>query len=110
MQEWSASLITNYATRRDYSGKREHAYYDPPENGIHLCGSDIHDAAATAAVYPMSAKVARDLFAVAKEAAECGKEEADFVVDLFVNGDVVEDFWTNRQLWPRAIDEWNRSI
>lgn len=109
---YSAELIADYATRRDYTtspttGVHEHAFYDPPTNGIHLCGCDMNDAAASAAIYAMPAKRARDLFSLAQSVAECGKDEGDFVVDLCIAGDMEDDFWTNRQLWPLAVAAWN---
>lgn len=112
---YSADLIADYATLRAYSrspsGKiYEHAYYDPPHNGIHLCGADMNDAAATTACYPMPKEQARRAFELAKAEAECDREVGDFVVDLFIDGDVEGDFHTNRQLWPRAIKAWNRSL
>lgn len=111
VQQFSAELLPNYGTRvctTKHRGRiHEHAYYDTPTNGIHLCGQGAFEASATAARYPMSAPEARRLFAIAKGVAECTKDEGDFVADLFVAGDVEEDFWTNRQLWPLAIKAWN---
>jgi hypothetical protein len=110
-ETFSADLIDGYATRVEvthWRGKpHEHAYYDPPENGIHLCAQGAFEASATAARYPMGAKRARDLFVIAKAVAECGPDEGDFVADLCVSGDIIDDFWTNRQIWPQAIAAWN---
>jgi hypothetical protein len=82
--------------------------YDPPENGIHLCGvTDDEEQPTTAAVYPMPPALARRLFDVAYDVARCEREEGDFVVDLCLADSIEEDFWSNRQLWPRAIEAWN---
>lgn len=111
---WSADFVPAYATRvcvTLWRGRQhEHAYYDPPSNGVHLCASGAFGAAATAARYPMSARQARALFKLARQVAECGSEEGDFVADLFIAGDVEDDFWTNRQLWPLAIAAWNKAV
>jgi hypothetical protein len=82
--------------------------YDPPANGIHLCGqTDDGKQPTTVAVYIMPAGQAWDYWTLAKEVAECGKDEADFIVDLCMDDSIEGDFWSNRQLWPRAIEAWN---
>jgi hypothetical protein len=82
--------------------------YDPPATGVHLCGvTDDDQQPTTVATYCAPADKARDLWRAARAVAECSKDEADFVVDLFVDDQVEDDFWSNRQLWPRAIASWN---
>lgn len=111
---FSADLIPNYATRTCTTRWRgrtfEHAFYDPPENGIHLCAVGAFEAAASAAIYPMPAKQAREFWEMARDVAACERDECDFVVDLCVGGQIDEDFLTNRQLWPRAINAWNAAL
>lgn len=109
---WSLDYIEDAATKRidikSPSGKvwTGNSNYDPPENGIHLCGqTDDGEQPTTVAAYPMAGQIAA--FLMAKEVAECGKNEHDFVVDLMINGSIEEDFYSNRQLWPRAIEAWN---
>jgi len=103
-------FVPAYATRTMTTNGEEHAYYNPPINGIHLCGQGIDDSAATAAAYPMSADRAQQLFATARDVAECAEDEGDFIADLFIGGDIVDDFWTNRQLWPLALTAWLRKL
>lgn len=111
---WTTNYIEDAATRRvtlrsprgnfDLNASN----YDPPDNGIHLCGvTDDGLQPTTAAVYPMSASDAKRLFDLAKSVAECADDERDFVVDLCIDDSIEEDFSTNRQLWPRAIAAWN---
>lgn len=82
--------------------------YDPLDGwGVHLCGhTDDGEQPTTVANYPMG-KGAPRLWQLARDVAECGKDEADFIVDLVTPGGIVDDFWSNRQLWPRAIEAWN---
>jgi hypothetical protein len=117
-KQWDIGYIENAATCRRpifradgtlFTDKASN--YDPPENGVHLCGqTDDGEQPTTVAAYPARRSDAAALWAVAKEVAECGRDEADFVVDLFVGGDVESDFWSNRQLWPRAISAWNARL
>jgi hypothetical protein len=84
--------------------------YDPPRNGIHLCGqTDDGEQPTTVARYPMGWREAARLFDIAREVASCESGSESFIVDLCINGDVVDDFSTNRQLWPRAIAAWNEA-
>lgn len=78
------------------------SHYFPCCTGLHLCGSTIDDEQPyTAANFPARDYAgAREMFAAAKAAAECCGDEADFCCDLMIGGDHVDDFWTNRQLWP----------
>lgn len=85
--------------------------YETPDNGIHLCGQhDDGQQPTTVATYEMSGDEAAYAFQLAKEVAECGKDEADFVVDLCVDSSIIDDFWSNRQIWPLAIRAWNTAI
>lgn len=112
---WSLNYIENAATKRRvvmYRGKiadPNASNYDPPATGVHLCGqTDDGEQPTTVAAYPMPARMARELWAVAREVAACPEGEEDFVVDLMVGGlSGPEDFFSNRQLWPRAIGAWN---
>lgn len=112
-QPYTADLIPDYATKREtihWKGRSydDNSNYDPPANGIHLCGqTDDGKQFATAQSYPMDAAKARRLFAIARDVAACSIYESDFVVDLFINNSCDEDFHTNRQLWPHAIAAWN---
>lgn len=82
--------------------------YNPPDNGVHLCGvTDDEEQPTTVAAYRMPVGQAGEAWQVAKDVAECEKDAADFVVDLFIDGSCETDFWSNRQLWPRAIEAWN---
>jgi hypothetical protein len=62
---------------------------------------DAEDEAVTdAASFPMAADQARRLFDRAK--VELGSEaNADLVVDLMVNGDLIDAFYLHRQMLPR---------
>jgi len=112
---WTENYIEGAATirrsiyRRDGSMFTDCASnYDPPTNGIHLCGvTDDELQPTTAAVYRVGADKARELFDMAREVAECGEDEGDFIVDLCQRDEITEDFRSNRQLWPRAIAAWN---
>lgn len=85
--------------------------YEPPDNGIHLCGvTDDGLQPTTVAVYRASANRALIMFELAKAVAECSREEADFIVDLCRHGSIDLDFHTNRQIWPRAIEKWNDEL
>lgn len=85
--------------------------YEPLEgSGVHLCGqSDDGKQPTTVANYPMRSKVeARFLWELARSVAECAsRDEEDFLVDLILPDGIVDDFSSNRQLWPRAIEAWN---
>lgn len=82
--------------------------YETPYSGVHLCGvTDDGEQPTTVASYPMSARLARVLFDAARVVSECGSGEHDFIVDLCIDDEIGEDFHSNRQLWPRAIDAWN---
>lgn len=82
--------------------------YDTPVDGIHLCGqTDDGVQPTTVAVYHMPRAETRAYWHLAKEVAECPKDEADFVVDLCIDDSIEDDFWSNRQIWPRAIEAWN---
>ena len=100
-------FVPDFGTRIDrtvYRGvEHEHAYYDPPYTGVHLCGEGAFEASATAWRMDLDEPRARQLWESMREVAECGKDEADFVADLCVDGDVVADFYTNRQLWSAAL-------
>lgn len=83
--------------------------YNPPRIGINLCGqTDDGEQPTTVAAYRMaSASEARSLWNMAKSVAECGEGEGDFIVELLIDHDTYDDFWSNRQMWPRAIEAWN---
>jgi hypothetical protein len=112
---WELDYIEDAATRREAIRFRDGricdpcaSNYDPPWTGVHLCGqTDDGIQPTTVAAYAMRAAEVGRLFVAAKSAAECVKGEHDFIVDLCIGGDIIEDFYSNRQLWPRAIDAWN---
>lgn len=112
---WTLDYIEDAATVRESLYLRNGTLisdrlsnYETPSNGIHLCGvTDDGEQPTTVAVYPMAEKQARAAWQLAKEVAECGKDEGDLIVDLCVGDSIEDDFWSNRQLWPRAIDAWN---
>ena len=82
--------------------------YEPCEYGLHLCG--FYDDGEGGQPYTAlniiadDADQARAMFEAAK--AEAGDTEADpdFVCDLMLGGDAVEDFSTNRQMVQRLFD------
>lgn len=82
--------------------QRGNSNYAPCRTGLHLCGATPDgEQPYTAANFPADGRSdAMLMFDAAKAIAECGKEEADFCCDLMINGDHVDDFWTNRQLFP----------
>lgn len=78
--------------------------YQPCNLGVHVCGQHPDgDNCLTAANYPRrSVSAARSLFDLAK--AECAiapGEPRDLVVDLMVDGDIVDDFLMSRQMLER---------
>jgi hypothetical protein len=109
---WTENYIEDAATRVEtsvYRGRQyRHSNYRTPVDGIHLCGQHSNgEEPCTTAVYPMRPDEARRLFEVAKTVAEVERDGGDFVVDLCIGGDITDDFYSNRQLWPRAIEAWN---
>lgn len=86
----------------------EDSYYNPCRTGLHFCGEAIDDDAgsqpytALNIIYnnPVHARLA---FERAKEAATCEQEAESFIVDLQVNDECEDDFYTNRQLFPALI-------
>lgn len=109
---WALDYIDDAATARvtyRWNGREypDNSNYYLPDSGIHLCGqTDDGEQPTSVARYEMPDTLARKNFELAK-VAECSRDEADFLVDLCVNDGVIADFWSNRQLWPRAIDAWN---
>lgn len=99
-----AIYIENAATWRDADGNSN---YMPCDNGVHLCGqTDDGEQPVTLQNYPFPHN-ARHMWQAAKDVAECPYGEPhDFVVDLMIGGDLVDDFCSNRQLWPRALAVW----
>lgn len=110
---WSLSYIDTTARRSIYRADGSlftdcASNYDPPENGVHLCGQTGDGVQpTTVATYPMFPAQAESAWLIAKDVAECEEGEADFIVDLCLGGQLECDFWSNRQLWPRAIEAWN---
>lgn len=111
---WRTDYVDDAATKRvdiRSPGGRlwtGNSNYEPPASGVHLCGqTDDGKQPTTVAVYPMQAGEARRFWQTAREVAMCGRDEADFVVDLCVADSIDDDFWSNRQIWPRAIEAWN---
>jgi hypothetical protein len=112
---WHVDYIEDAATARRSIYRRDGSLftnkasnYDPPANGVHLCGvTDDEGQPTTMAVYRMAASEACEAFEAAKAVAECDKDAADFVVDLCIADSIENDFWSNRQVWPRAIEAWN---
>lgn len=88
--------------------------YNPCAIGLHLCGHIDDSKGAqpyTAANIPARTHdQAKAMFDAAKAIGECSEEAADFCCDLNLgearNGpEHVDDFWTNRQLWPAILAE-----
>lgn len=112
---WAANFIEDAATKRVTLRRLNGSVlcegssnYDPPINGVHLCGqTDDGEQPTTVASYPIRPAEAKALFELARSVAECSKGEHDFCVDLVLDRDIGEDFYSNRQLWPRAIAAWN---
>lgn len=112
---WSTSYVEGAATLRVSIYRPDGSLfcddasnYDTPENGVRLCGqTDDGKQPTTVAAYSMRPAIAELNWRLAREVAMCGREEADFVVDLCIAGSIEDDFWSNRQLWPRAIEAWN---
>lgn len=80
--------------------------YDPCRLGLHVCGPDDEDAAATVLNVPCRADAeARELFERAKAECQVGPDEPeDLVVDLntdYWNRDVEDDFCMSRQMLAR---------
>lgn len=80
------------------------SFYDPCLTGVHVCGSTPCDQPYTGLNIPADhARAARAKFEALKSEASCSEDEADFVVDLNIDGDCDEDFWSNRQLLQAAL-------
>lgn len=118
MTTWTLGYIDDAATARIDIRSRDgqlwvgNSNYDPLPGGgagVHLCGqTDDGEQPTTVANFEMAcADEARTAWNLAREAAACDFEDADFIVDLFIDGDGNDDFPSNRQLWPRAIAAWN---
>src|SRR5262245_27711386 len=73
-------------------------FYDPTDNGVHICGISYQRRQdgefQTAANFPSDHP--RQLFEQLREFAE-PHEEADLVVGLCIDGEIVEDFSIRRQ-------------
>jgi hypothetical protein len=93
---------------------RGNSNYRPCEVGLHLCGSalgpgDRDEQPYTALNLPARDHAeARRMFDAARTAAECTKDEADFICDLNLGSrqvgvEHVDDFFTNRQLVDRLV-------
>ena len=114
---WTENYIPDAATARVTITGRDgrkwegNSNYDPLDGfGVHLCGqTDDGKQPTTVANYQMrNEQEARKLWALAREVAECPtRDEEDFIVDLILPEGTVDDFSSNRQLWPRAIAAWN---
>lgn len=115
MKAWTADFIEDAATQRvDVRGTDGRLWtgnsnYAPlARSGIHLCGqTDDGEQPTTIANYPMRDRAEAERAWQLARVAECPFEEADFIVDIVVDGDVPDGFPSNRQLWPRAIEAWN---
>lgn len=117
MTRWTLNYIEDAATKRHTIRRRGRAditdvsNYHPIEGaGVHLCGqSDDGQQPTTVSNYRMrDAAEATHLWELARSVAECAsREEEDFLVDLVLPDGISDDFSSNRQLWPRAIDAWN---
>lgn len=115
MNPFTVDYIEDAATKRVNYLRRGKTYeasnYDTPENGIHLCGQHVNETEpTTVAAYRLSSDLAVRLFDVARDIACVEKDAGDFVVDLCLDGDIVDDFYSNRQLWPLAIAAWNAAL
>ena len=78
--------------------------YQPCTNGLHVCGfhPDGNNFLTIANVRARSADEARALFDRAKaELATHEGEDADFVIDLQMDGECSDDFRMNRQMLDR---------
>lgn len=73
--------------------------YHPPSNGIHVCGTDAAEQNfVTVLVLPAPAPFARRVFDLAKAELASTQERGDLVCDLCIGGDLVDDFWIDRQM------------
>lgn len=101
----TALYISDAAIYRDKDGNSN---YNPCSCGVHLCGqTDDGKQPTTMQNYPAATEdEARQMWLVARVFAECEEDEADFIVDLMIDDEVQFDFWSNRQIWPRAIEAW----
>ena len=115
-KSWHLDYVPDAATKRvtivGSDGRRweGNSQYDPCDLGIHLCGqTDDGEQPTTVANYPMASEdEARQLWELARGVAEVtDRDEEDFIVDLNLRDGCVDDFSSNRQLWPRAIEAWN---
>lgn len=77
--------------------------YHPCRTGIHICGVDDEaNEFFSEANYPLrSPHVARLTFSVAKVCRSRQGDPQDFVVDLMIDGDIIEDFYCSRQMLNR---------
>lgn len=90
---WSLDYVDDAATKRvDIRSPAGRLWtgcsnYETPQNGVHLCGeTDDGEQPTTVAVYPMPRGSVEPNWRRAREVAMCGRDEADFVVDLFLDG------------------------
>jgi hypothetical protein len=78
--------------------KRHRDFYDPIDNGVHICGISYERREdgefQTVANFPSDHP--RELFEQLREFA-VSHAEADLVVDLCIDGDIIEDFSICRQ-------------
>lgn len=88
--------------------------YDPCVVGLHICGcamapsTDFEQPYTAFNIEASSHAVARAMFEAGRAEAECAKDEHDFVCDLNLGSaesgvEHVDDFYTNRQLFPRLV-------
>lgn len=85
--------------------------YDPCVVGLHLCGQcqapgdDFEQPFTVANIPARDHDQAKAMFEAARAVAECSEPESDFICDLCLGNplsgtETVDDFYTNRQLWP----------
>jgi hypothetical protein len=81
-------------------------HYDPCTHGLHVCGQ-FENHFYTVCNIPLPKKHARAVFEAMKNTL--GElEDADFTVDLQMDGDHLEDFQMHRQMLNRLILQTQR--
>jgi hypothetical protein len=84
--------------QREELAEANRIYY-PPTNGLHICGSDDEqNAAITLGAWSMQPAEARTSFQALKEEFAVMDGDHDVIVDLFIAGNVEEDFGMRRQM------------
>jgi len=79
------------------------AEYWPPTTGYHFCGvTPDEERPLTLASIPVRGDPAPVFYAVKAEFDEPKDDDDGVIVDLFINDDIVDDFWIRRQMLDRV--------